>query len=59
MEQAGVLGQAACPKKAQLSILPLVSEIIFIGIYQHLQHTQQVEGEADEKKVFSFGCLFY
>lgn len=36
---------------AQLSLLPLVLEIVMIGIYQHLQSTQQVRGKAEGKKL--------
>lgn len=36
---------------AQLSLLPLVLEIVMIGIYQRLQHTQQVRGKAEGKKL--------
>lgn len=47
-------GPGSLPKQgsAQLSVLPLVFEIVVIGIYQHLQHTQQVRGKADGKVSF-------
>lgn len=32
-------------------------EIVVIGLYQHLQHTQQVQGKADGKKISIFGSL--